>query len=75
VPKGERYTYQYRGSSELIDHIMVTKELAGLLQNAQVHHVNADTAAPDPADASAAELTRGTDHDILTAGFAMPVAK
>jgi predicted extracellular nuclease len=56
VPLAERYTYNYRGRSQVLDHILVTPELA---RGAEVDivHVNADFAAD----------RRISDHDAVVA--------
>jgi predicted extracellular nuclease len=65
VPKGERYTYVYRGSAEAIDHMLASKELLKRFEQAGVRHVNADT--PFPPDGPDDIPTKATDHDVLYA--------
>jgi predicted extracellular nuclease len=42
VPAGERYSYNYKGKSELIDHILVTPGFADSVARAGVRHINSD---------------------------------
>lgn len=42
VPKGERFSYNYKGTSELIDHILVTPGLVETVERAGIRHYNSD---------------------------------
>ena len=61
LPLGERYTYNFQGMSQALDHILVTPDLArraGLF----IAHVNADKSVQ----------LRSSDHDPLLAWFQFP---
>jgi predicted extracellular nuclease len=60
VPPAERYTYNYEGNSQALDHVFVTR---GLLRGAEldVVHLNTDFPALPGLTAS--------DHDALLARF------
>lgn len=60
IPQGERYTYQFRGSSDAIDHVLVAPELLKRVQDARVHHLHADQPVGRGLPG------RPTDHDIVT---------
>ena len=68
LPEEERYTYIYRGKSQVLDHILVTPELMDLLRRVDVLHVNADYAPPAPGDDSP---LRKSDHDPVVAVFSL----
>lgn len=58
MPEEDRYSYQYNGNSQTLDHILVSDALlAGAVADAV--HVNADFPADDAA----------SDHDPIVAGF------
>jgi hypothetical protein len=63
-PQGIPYTYIYQGQSQVLDHILITPELAALLQQVYVLHVNADYPLPWPDDTSP---THKSDHDPVIA--------
>jgi predicted extracellular nuclease len=65
VPRGERYSYVYRGSSEELDHMFATKEFMDRVSYARVHHLNADYPST---------TERATDHDLLEARINFPAA-
>jgi predicted extracellular nuclease len=63
VPAADRYTYIYRGNSQVLDYILVSPWLASqTAPDIDVVHVNADF----PAGA------RASDHDPVIAGFRFP---
>jgi predicted extracellular nuclease len=66
LPAQERYTYIYQGESEVLDHILVTSNLYGILERVEILHVNADYAPAIPEDQSP---LRKSDHDPLIATF------
>jgi predicted extracellular nuclease len=65
-PEGGWYSYIYQGSSQTIDHILVTPGLYELIERVDVLHVNADYAPPAPEDESP---RRKSDHDPVLATF------
>ncbi|MFW9945017.1 MAG: endonuclease/exonuclease/phosphatase family protein, partial [Candidatus Sifarchaeia archaeon] len=68
VHKRSRYTYIYRGVSEVLDHILVTPSLKARFLKAKVVHFNVDFPAPLFGD----DPTTGvgsSDHDVLMASF------
>jgi len=68
LPASERYTYIYRGASQVLDHILVTPNLMDLLRRVDVLHVNADFAPAVPGDGSP---QRKSDHDPVIAVFSL----
>lgn len=68
VPKRSRYTYIYRGVSEVLDHILVTRSLMREFMHARVVHFNVDFPAPlfseDPNTG-----IRSSDHDVFMCSF------
>ncbi|MEZ0607220.1 cellulose binding domain-containing protein [Fibrella sp. WM1] len=63
LPANERYTYNFEGNSQTIDHILVSNSLLGKLDQYDVVHINAEFTDPD------------SDHDPSVArfNFAPPV--
>jgi predicted extracellular nuclease len=68
VNKRSRYTYIYRGVSEVLDYIMTTKSLKRAFLKARVLHFNVDFPAPLFSEDSTTGI-RTSDHDIFTAVF------
>jgi predicted extracellular nuclease len=68
VHKRSRYTYIYRGVSEVLDHILVTPSMKARFLKAKVVHFNVDFPAflfgDDPTTG-----VRSSDHDVLMASF------
>lgn len=68
VRKSSRYTYIYRGVSEVLDHMLVSQPLRKLFMQARIVHFNTDfpydTWADDPTTG-----VRSSDHDVLMASF------
>jgi predicted extracellular nuclease len=68
VRKCSRYTYIYRGVSEVLDHMLVTKSLRWRFMQARIVHFNTDfpydTWADDPTTG-----VRSSDHDVLMCSF------
>jgi hypothetical protein len=58
VPAGDRYTYVYRGNSQVLDHILVSRDL-GVAAEVDAVHVNAEFPA----------ATRASDHDPVLVRF------
>jgi len=68
LPASERYTYIYRGASQVLDHILITPNLMEFLRRVDVLHVNADFAPAVPGDGSP---QRKSDHDPVIAVFSL----
>ena len=60
LPPNERYTYNFEGNSQAIDHILVSGGLFGKLNGYDVVHVNAEFVDQD------------SDHDPSVARFDLP---
>ncbi len=58
---GERYTYQFEGNSQVIDHILYSPALSAKLSSVDIVHFNADYLTTDS--------VRASDHDPVTAVF------
>ncbi|HEX2763966.1 MAG TPA: Calx-beta domain-containing protein [Allosphingosinicella sp.] len=59
----ERYSYQYEGNSQAIDHLIVTQNLAGVAEFDAVH-LNSEFGS---------NTNRPTDHDPIVGRFAIAV--
>ncbi|BAY76078.1 hypothetical protein NIES25_25270 [Nostoc linckia NIES-25] len=57
LPQNERYTYNFEGNAQTLDHILVTKNLLGKLDAYDVVHVNSEFA------------DQNSDHDPSVARF------
>ncbi|MBH9575827.1 endonuclease/exonuclease/phosphatase family protein [Inhella proteolytica] len=80
LPVGERYTYNYQGNAQAIDHVLASQSLAGLLRGYDVVHMNSEfvdqISDHDPVLArffieragSVLEGTRGRDTLVGTSG-------
>jgi predicted extracellular nuclease len=68
VRKADRYTYIYRGVSEVLDHILVTQSMEDLVDEVLIVHSNTDFPEPLYGDDSSIGFW-STDHDILIAAF------
>ncbi|MEM7032843.1 MAG: endonuclease/exonuclease/phosphatase family protein [Chloroflexota bacterium] len=64
-----RYTYIYQGVSEVLDHILLSPNLATLMTGIDILHLNADAPPPDITDDSP---QRASDHDPIVARFRLP---
>ena len=58
---GERYSYDYEGNAQVLDHILYSQSLSATLSSIQMVHLNSEFANADP--------RRGTDHDPPMAVF------
>jgi len=56
VPEGERYTFNFEGNSQVLDHILATENLAS---DAEIDIVHTNVDFPDPV----------SDHEPVVAGF------
>jgi len=61
MPPLDRYTYIYNGSSQILDHILVSASMAPAVVEVNPVHINADFAAP--LAPSADRLHHTSDHD------------
>ena len=68
VPKSSRYTYIYRGVSEVLDHILITPSLLDIFLKAKVVHFDTDFSWPHFGDDSTTGVW-SSDHDVLMASF------
>ncbi|MDX1643242.1 MAG: esterase-like activity of phytase family protein [Thermoanaerobaculia bacterium] len=59
LPPAERYTYNYQGNSQMLDHVLVSPALVDRVVAVRAVHVNADR----PAD------RRVSDHDPIVVRF------
>jgi predicted extracellular nuclease len=66
LPPGDRYSVISQGVSQLLDHILVTPELAVRQVRVDVLHVNADH---PPADPDQTSLYHSSSHDPIVALF------
>jgi predicted extracellular nuclease len=63
VPADRRYTYNYEGNSQMLDHILVSPALAALDPEVEIVHLNADFSS----------RSRASDHDPMLASFVMAI--
>lgn len=61
VPKSDRFTFEFRGNLQVLDHILVSQNLL-FDADARFDIVHANVGQPDPA----------SDHDPVLAGFTLP---
>jgi hypothetical protein len=61
LPQLERYTYIYNGGSQVLDHLLITPNLAPLVARVAPLHVNADYPGGD--NKQAALLQKASDHE------------
>jgi predicted extracellular nuclease len=72
LPDEDRYTYVYRGTKNLLDHLLVTPDLADAVESVRILHVN--TGKADHAKRFNPRTTHGTsDHDPIMAVLRLPV--
>lgn len=71
VPPAELYSFNYKGTNQLIDHILVTEGLADRVESAGVRHYNTDLPENLNYGTSA---HRATDHDTPYASFRLQPA-
>jgi predicted extracellular nuclease len=67
TPKPNRYTYTYKGESEVLDHILINQRIWRSFRSLEPIHINADypIAFEDTPDLS----RRSSDHDPEAAKF------
>ncbi|MDZ7963062.1 MAG: choice-of-anchor I family protein [Aulosira sp. DedQUE10] len=61
LPQNERYTYNFEGNAQTLDHILVSTNLQSKLDGYDVVHINSEFADQD------------SDHDPSVARFNLPV--
>jgi ABC-type Mn2+/Zn2+ transport system permease subunit/endonuclease/exonuclease/phosphatase family metal-dependent hydrolase len=59
VPRPERYSFNFNGNSQILDHILVSESLAARVVDVRIHHINADLPS----------ATASSDHDPVSARF------
>jgi predicted extracellular nuclease len=67
VPEDQRYTFIFEGNSQVLDHMLLNEELAGLLRDQGIAHFNTDY--PSAFGSNASTAARSSDHDPLVAYF------
>ncbi|MBH8565202.1 DUF11 domain-containing protein, partial [Nostoc sp. CENA67] len=60
LPENERYTYNFEGNAQTLDHVLVSNSLLGKLDGYDVVHINSEFADQD------------SDHDPSLARFNLP---
>ena len=71
VPPAERYSFNYNGLTEQIDHVLATPDLALRTADAGIAHLNTDV----PAAVGSLPGPRGSsDHEVPWARFLLPDA-
>ncbi len=68
IHKRTRYTYIYRGYSQVLDHILITPSLAKLFRKIRIVHSSIDWPFPLFGDDTTTGLC-SSDHDIVLASF------
>ena len=66
VEKSSRYTYIYNGESEVLDHVLLSADLAMEFQGVMPFHINADFPVPAVEDDT---LRKSSDHDPVLTWF------
>jgi predicted extracellular nuclease len=68
MPEGDRYSYNYRGKTDMLDHLLVTPDAQSALVKAEIPHFNSPRDAPKRAnDPKFADGV--SDHDPIVATF------
>jgi len=68
IEKEDRYTYIYRGVSQVLDHILITPSLEDAVEEVQVIHFNPDYPFPQYNPDWKTGIC-SSDHDVLMAAF------
>ena len=71
IPQAQRYSRDYRGRRELIDHILVSHQLVGLVADGGVVTNDAGPVPPITDDPNARRGTPGSDHRPMLATIAL----
>ena len=53
VPAPQRYSYNYQGNSQLLDHVLASRALESYVAEVEIPHINADRS----------DRSRASDHD------------
>jgi hypothetical protein len=69
TPKPTRYTYVYKGESEVMDHVLINQRLWSSFQSIESIHINADY--PVAYESTPDLSRRSSDHDPVVARFWM----
>jgi predicted extracellular nuclease len=67
ISEDERYTFIFEGNSQVLDHMLLNEEMAGLLRDQGIAHFNSDY--PSALGSNASVTARSSDHDPLAAYF------
>lgn len=67
LDKSDRYTYIYRGSKDLLDHVMVSAGKADAISGVKILHVNSSAPKSDKDDVT--KLSGFSDHDPTIVDF------
>ncbi len=70
LPANQRYSYQEDGSAQILDHMVVTSDLASAGAHLVYSHMNADFPATAYNDATTP--ARNSDHDVAVGYFVLP---
>jgi predicted extracellular nuclease len=68
LPEAERYTYNYQGISQTLDHVIVSSSLQAMLHRVDVLRVDSDYPPPLAGDPSP---EHASDHDPVVATFSL----
>ncbi|MDX2149596.1 MAG: endonuclease/exonuclease/phosphatase family protein [Bryobacteraceae bacterium] len=72
VPAGQRYSYSFDGSAQVLDHVLVTQGLTGRVQSFEWARMDADF--PETLRNNAATPRRLSDHDPARLALQLPTA-
>jgi hypothetical protein len=67
VPAAERYTFLFEGNSQVLDHLLLNREMESLRRHQAIAHFNTDY--PSAFGSDPAHALRSSDHDPLVAYF------
>lgn len=67
IPEDHRYTFIFEGNSQVLDHMLLNEEMAGLLRDQGIAHINTDY--PSAFGSNASTSARSSDHDPLVSYF------
>ncbi|WP_263383328.1 FG-GAP-like repeat-containing protein [Granulicella arctica] len=70
LPQPERWSYQEDGSAQILDHMVVTQDLASAGAHLAYAHMNADF--PESSYNNATVPDRNSDHDAAVGYFILP---
>lgn len=72
VPANERYSYNFDGNAQALDHILVTQSLKAALGGIRFDHARINSDLPETFRNDPATPFRISDHDPTIAYFALP---